>query len=56
MEFNSEFKALNKTNTNKMITTTIIRIYPATRKMRLRRRMKMKSRNLQRKMKTGRFR
>jgi hypothetical protein len=45
-------EALNKTNTNKIITI-IIRIYPATRKMRLRRRKKMKSRKLQRNMTTG---
>jgi hypothetical protein len=49
-------KALNKTNANKMITIIIIRIYPATRKMRLIRRKEMKSRKLQRKKRTRRFR
>jgi len=51
-------KALHKENTNKIQIIIIIRrrIYRATRKMRLRRRKKMKSRKLQRKMRTGRFR
>jgi hypothetical protein len=48
-------KALNKENTKKIILIRG-RIYRKTRKMRLRKRKKLKSRKLQRKMRTGRFR